>query len=64
MYGKIVFNNVKEFTPSWIKTVPYSKCARPILKTGVQKVSPLNADPKMKRFWRAFQMITHKPALW
>ena len=24
MYGKIVFNNVKEFTPSWIRAPPES----------------------------------------
>jgi hypothetical protein len=31
MYGKIVFNNIKEYTPYWIKTVNYNQCAKPIL---------------------------------
>lgn len=29
VYGKILFNNIKEYTPSWIKTVPYSQTTKP-----------------------------------
>lgn len=29
VYGRIIFNNVKEYTPSWIKTIPYSQVTKP-----------------------------------
>lgn len=29
VYGKILFNNIKEYTPSFIKTVPYSQTFKP-----------------------------------
>jgi hypothetical protein len=28
-YGRILFNNIKEYTPKWFKTVPYSKTVKP-----------------------------------
>jgi len=31
VYGKIIFNNIKEYTPSWIKTIPYSQTTKPLL---------------------------------
>jgi hypothetical protein len=76
MYGKIVFNNVKEFTPSWIKTVKYNQCAKPILSnyhsifltksaTGSQKVSNFGSSAKVKALWRLFnQQVCARPAIW
>ncbi len=29
VYGKILFNNIKEYTPSFIKTIPYSQTTKP-----------------------------------
>ncbi len=65
MYGKIVFNNVKEFTPSWIKTVQYSQCAKPTLTTGTQRISKWVACPRTKAFIRMFQEnVCARPAIW
>ena len=29
VYGKLIYNNVKEYTPSWFKTIPYSQTVKP-----------------------------------
>jgi len=31
VFNRILFNNIKEYTPSWIKTIPHSQVTRPIL---------------------------------
>ena len=33
VFGRIVFNNVREYTPSFVKTVNYSQVAKPALST-------------------------------
>lgn len=30
-YGRILFNNIKEYTPSWFRTIPYSQITREAL---------------------------------
>jgi len=32
VYTRILYNNIKEFTPSWFPTVPYSRVIKPVLK--------------------------------
>ena len=34
------------------------------LEKGVQKVSPFNADPKVKRMWQVMTKVTDNPGLW
>ena len=29
VFGKILFNNIKEYTPKWYPTIPYSQTVRP-----------------------------------
>jgi len=31
VYGKIFYNNIKEYTPTWMKTIPYSQVTKPVL---------------------------------
>ena len=33
VYGKILFNNIKEYTPKWYPTIPYSQTVRPTFGT-------------------------------
>lgn len=30
VYGKILFNNIKEYTPKWYPTIPYSQTIKPV----------------------------------
>lgn len=30
VYGKILFNNIKEYTPKWYPTIPYSQTVKPV----------------------------------
>ncbi|KRW98385.1 hypothetical protein PPERSA_12864 [Pseudocohnilembus persalinus] len=55
VYTKVLFNNIKEYTPSFIKTVPYSQVTKPQFVKRAQVVTKLNASPQMKRFWRGFR---------
>ncbi|EGR28393.1 hypothetical protein IMG5_176490 [Ichthyophthirius multifiliis] len=64
-YGKIIFNNIKEYTPSWIKTIPYSQTVKPTFTRLPQRVGIMNADPKVKRMWRFLQQnVQYYPWLW
>lgn len=33
VYGKIFYNNIKEYTPTWMKTIPYSQVTKTVLGT-------------------------------
>ena len=37
VYGKIIFNNIKEYTPSFIKTIPYKNVKKPELSKKMKK---------------------------
>lgn len=34
-YGKILFNNIKEYTPKWYPTIPYSQTVKPVFGTPI-----------------------------
>jgi hypothetical protein len=63
VYGKIFYNNIKEYTPTWMKTIPYSQVTKTTLGTEPlicllifsgrrpQVVGRFNADPKVKAGW-------------
>lgn len=29
VYGRLLFNNIKEYTPKWFKTIPYAQTTKP-----------------------------------
>ena len=31
VYTRILYNSIKEYTPSWIKTIPYSQVTKSVL---------------------------------
>lgn len=33
VYGRILYNNIKEYTPKWFKTVPYAQTTKPTFGT-------------------------------
>ena len=43
VYGRILYNNIKEYTPKWFPTIPYSQTTKPIFST-----YPLNQDAALK----------------
>lgn len=40
VYGKILFNNIKEYTPKWYPTIPYSQTVKPVFGTKSNKHRP------------------------
>eukprot|EP01016_Furgasonia_blochmanni_P014810 TRINITY_DN1788_c0_g1_i5.p3 TRINITY_DN1788_c0_g1~~TRINITY_DN1788_c0_g1_i5.p3 ORF type:complete len:123 (-),score=50.22 TRINITY_DN1788_c0_g1_i5:349-717(-) len=65
VYTKILFNNIKEYTPSWFRTIPYAQVTKTVLGRRPQVISKFNAQPNIKRFWRFVQRnIQKNPALW
>lgn len=30
VYGKILYNSIKEYTPKWYPTIPYSQTVKPV----------------------------------
>ena len=33
VYGRILYNNIKEYTPKWFPTIPYSQTTKPTFGT-------------------------------
>jgi hypothetical protein len=33
VYGRILYNNIKEYTPKWFPTIPYSQTVKPVFGT-------------------------------
>jgi hypothetical protein len=65
VYGRILYNNIKEYTPKWYPTIPYSQTVKPTfgifwyLFSGKkpQVVSVFNSNPNVKNAWRIFGRI-------
>lgn len=38
VYGRILYNNIKEYTPKWYPTIPYSQAVRPTFSNSFLKV--------------------------
>merc|ERR1719445_512520 len=51
VYGRILYNNIKEYTPKWYPTIPYAQTTKPTFVRQQQVVSKLNARPFAKRGW-------------
>ncbi len=65
VYGRLMFNNIKEYTPSFIKTIPYNQIAKPVFGKQKQVQSKLMADPKIKRLLKFIQKNVQKnPFTW
>lgn len=73
VYGRILYNNIKEYTPKWFKTVPYGQTARPtfsiipslFVARGKQVESALNSKAPVKNFWRLFgRTVQANPWMW
>lgn len=65
VYGKILFNNIKEYTPKWYATIPYSQTIKPVFGNSVrlcigrkpQVVWSFNSSPAGKTFWKNFAFV-------
>ena len=51
-YGKLLFNNFKEYTPHYMKTVPYARTVKPVLGRGRHVAYALNKTKSMMAFYR------------
>merc|ERR1712150_101535 len=54
-YGKILFNNIKEYTPTWFRTIPYARTTKPSLVRQPYRGSAWMNSPMYKaniRLWR------------
>jgi hypothetical protein len=42
VYGRILYNNIKEYTPKWFPTIPYSQTTKPVfgISLSTQAVNP------------------------
>lgn len=54
VYGRILYNSIKEYTPKWFPTIPYSQTTKPVFgnfhfiqednhklfQSGIQKSKP------------------------
>lgn len=55
VYTRILFNNIKEFTPNFIKTVPYAQTAKPVLGRKPQVGWRAFKDPSTHKLMRLFK---------
>lgn len=44
VYGRILYNNIKEYTPKWFGTIPYSQTVKPVF--GIELLTKA-ANPKL-----------------
>ena len=64
-YGKLLFNNFKTYTPTFMKTVPYSRTVKPVLGRGKHVAYALNKTKNMMMFYRAIDKVfMSTPAGW
>ena len=49
VYTRLLFNNIKEFTPNFFKTIPYSQTVKPVLGRKAQVAWKMTKDPKTIR---------------
>ena len=52
VYTKLLFNNIKNYTPKAIKTIPYSQAVRQTLVIKPNQQFLMNKTPFMKGFYR------------
>jgi hypothetical protein len=46
VYGRILYNSIKEYTPKWFPTIPYSQTTKPVFgKPDNKKVVKLRLYP-------------------
>ncbi|CAK79841.1 unnamed protein product (macronuclear) [Paramecium tetraurelia] len=65
VYGRLIYNNVKDYTPQWFKTIPYQQTVKPTFVRKPQVVSRLNSDPKVKALWRFLgRNVADNPWAW
>ena len=65
VYGRILYNSIKEYTPKWYPTIPYSQTVKPtfgkywclFLGKKAQVVSVFNSNPNVKNAWRIFGRV-------
>mmetsp|Transcript_63682 Transcript_63682/g.88514 ORF Transcript_63682/g.88514 Transcript_63682/m.88514 type:complete len:121 (-) Transcript_63682:194-556(-) len=60
VYGRILYNNIKEYTPSWFKTIPYSQATKPAIGYQPRAYGNFTADPKVKGLFRLFKDYVQK----
>lgn len=72
VYGRILYNNIKEYTPKWMKTVPYAQTAKPTfsndesyLARQPQVQSVWSSRPGVKKFWLFVgRNVQRSPWMW
>ena len=65
VYGRILYNNIKEYTPKWYPTIPYSQTVKPtfsnfmtyFIERSAQVVSTFNSSPTTKAGWKLFARV-------
>ena len=45
MYGRILYNNIKEYTPKWFPTIPYSQTVKPTFGT-----APITQSARRRKY--------------
>ena len=64
-YGKLLFNNFKEYTPHYMKTVPFARTVKPVLGRGKPVGYALNKTKSMMAIYRAIDKVfMSTPAGW
>ncbi|KAM3134203.1 hypothetical protein pb186bvf_013721 [Paramecium bursaria] len=65
VYSRLIKNTVKEYTPTWFKTLPYQQSTKPTFQRSPQIVSNFNSKVSTKAFWRFVQRnIQAYPWVW
>ena len=64
-YGRLLFNNIKEYTPHFIKTVPFARTVKPVLGRGQQVSYRLNRTRSVIGMYKTIDRVfMSTPAGW
>ena len=64
-FGKLLFNNFKEYTPHYMKTVPFARTVKPVLGRGKPVGYALNKTKSMMAIYRGIDKVfMSTPAGW
>ena len=56
-YGKLLFNNFKEYNPHYMKTVPFARTVKPVLGRGKPVGYALTKTKSMMAIYRAIDKV-------
>ncbi len=57
VYTKLLFNNIKEYTPKFMKTIPFNRTVKPQFYRGINPAFRFNQTPSVIRMYKLINRV-------